>query len=158
MRHIAAGALVARSDRMAEQNHVVFPHADVTQRIIGAFFEVHRELGYGFSEIVYRRAVSIVLRSAGLEAHEEMHISVPFRGVTIGSYYADIVVGGVVLVEVKAAAAAIENHAQAQIMNYLKAAGGGVGLLLNFGREATFKRFVMGDPTNSLPTLRQPKP
>jgi GxxExxY protein len=156
MRRIAAGALVARNDRMAEPDHVMFPHADVTQRIIGAFFEVHRELGYGFSEVVYRRAVSIVLRSAGVEALEEMHISVPFRGVTIGSYYADIVVGGVVLVEVKATAT-IENHAQAQIMNYLKAAGGGVGLLLNFGREATFKRFVMGDPTNSLPTLRQPK-
>jgi GxxExxY protein len=139
-----------------DENPVVFPHADVTQRIIGAFFEVHRELGYGFSEVVYRRAVSIVIRSAGVEALEEMHISVRFRGVTIGSYYADIVVGGVVLVEVKAAAA-IENHAQAQIMNYLKAAGGGVGLLLNFGREATFKRFVMGDPANSLPTLREPK-
>ena len=55
--------------------------------------------------------------------------------------------------EVKAAAT-IENYAQAQILNYLKAAGGGVGLLLNFGRQAIFKRFVMGDPTNSLPALR----
>lgn len=142
---------------MAGQTNAVFPHADITQRIIGAFFEVHRELGYGFSEVVYRRAVSIVLRSAGLEALEETLISVLFRGTVIGTFYADIVVGGVVLVEVKAGAT-IENHAQAQILNYLKAAGGGVGLLLNFGREATFKRFVMGDPTNSLPTLRQPKP
>jgi PD-(D/E)XK nuclease superfamily protein len=47
---------------------------------------------------------------------------------------------------------------RSQILNYLKAAGGGVGLLLNFGREATFKRFVMGDPTNSLPALRERKP
>lgn len=57
--------------------------------------------------------------------------------------------------EVKAAAT-IENYAQAQILNYLKAAGGGVGLLLNFGRLATFKRFVTGDLTNSLPALRAP--
>ena len=156
MREIAAGPPVARGDRMAEQTNAVFPHADLTQRIIGAFFEVHRELGHGFSEIVYRRAISIVLRSAGVEALEETLISVLFRGAVIGTFYADIVVGGVVLVEVKAAAT-IENYAQAQILNYLKAAGGGVGLLLNFRREATFKRFVVGDPTNSLPALREPK-
>jgi GxxExxY protein len=59
-------------------------------------------------------------------------------------------------VEVKVAAT-IENYAQAQILNYLKAAGGGVGLLLNFGRQASFKRFVMGDPADSLPALRAKK-
>lgn len=140
---------------MAEPSNAALPHADVTERILGAFFEVYRELGYGFSEVVYRRAIAIVLQSSGLDAIEEMRISVPFRGVIIGNYHADIVVAGAVLVEVKAAAA-IENYAQAQILNYLKAAGGGVGLLLNFGREAAFKRFAMGNATDSLPALRPP--
>jgi GxxExxY protein len=142
---------------MSDTPHGTFPHGHITERILGAFFEVHRELGHGFSEGVYRRAISIVLRSAGVEAIEERHICVLFRGSVIGNYYADIVVAGVVLVEVKAAAT-IENYACAQILNYLKAAGGGVGLLLNFGRDPSFKRFVMGDASNSLPVLRAPAP
>jgi GxxExxY protein len=125
--------------------------------VIGAFYAVNRELGYGFSENVYRRATAVVLRQDGLETIEERLITVTFREKLIGTFYADIVVAGVVLVEVKAAAT-IENYAQAQILNYLKAAGGGVGLLLNFGRQASFKRFVMGDPANSLPALRASTP
>ena len=142
---------------MDEQNEPTLPHSDITERIIAAFYAVHGELGYGFSENVYRRATAIVLRQDGLEAIEEQSISVTFRERLIGTFYADMVVAGVVLVEVKAAAT-IENYAQAQILNYLKAAGGGVGLLLNFCRQASFKRFVMGDPTNSLPALRARKP
>ena len=140
-----------------EQNERTLPHSDITERIIAAFYAVSDELGYGFSENVYRRATAIVLREDGLEAIEEQSITVAFRQRLIGTFYADIVVAGVVLVEVKAAAT-IENYAQAQILNYLKAAGGGVGLLLNFGRQASFKRFAMGDPTNSLPALRAQKP
>jgi GxxExxY protein len=148
------GAPVAECFGMHQQHEVSLPHADVTDRIIGAFFDVHRELGHGFSELIYRRAVALVLRQNGLEATEERIISVAFRGSIIGTFYADIVVADVVLVEVKASNT-IEKYAEAQILNYLKAAGGGVGLLLNFGREATYKRFAMGnDPTNSLPALR----
>ena len=130
-----------------------FPHKEITQHIIDAFYEVYRELGYGFSETIYRRAIAIVLRDRGLAAVEEQSITVTFHGVRIGTFYADIVVAGVVLVEVKATAS-IENYAQAQILNYLKAAGGGVGMLLNFGREPAHRRFVMGDPADSLPALR----
>jgi GxxExxY protein len=129
-----------------------FPHKDITQSIIDAFYQVYRELGYGFSEAVYRRATAIVLRDYGLDAVEEQVITVTFHGVRIGTFYADIVVAGVVLVEVKATAT-MDNYAQAQLLNYLKAAGGGVGMLLNFGREAAHKRFVMGDPSDSLPGL-----
>ena len=141
---------------MHEQNECQLPHSDITERVIAAFYAVHAELGYGCSENVYRRATALVLRQDGLEAIEEQSMNVVFREALIGTFYADIVVAGVVLVEVKAAAT-IENYAQAQILNYLNAAGGGVGLLLNFGRQAIFKRFVMGDPTNSLPALRAPK-
>lgn len=139
---------------MDTQREPNLPHADVTDRIIGAFYEVYGELGYGFSETVYRRATGVVLRQSGVDATEERVITVLFRGFTIGTFHADIVVAGVVLVEVKASNV-IEKYAEAQILNYLKAAGGGVGLLLNFGRQPTYKRFVMGeDPTNSLPGLR----
>ena len=139
---------------MYHQHEVNLPHAAITDRIISAFYEVYRELGYGFSEIVYRRALAVVLRQSGLAVIEEAVISVTFRGSTIGVFYADLIVAGVILVEVKASST-IEKYAQAQILNYLKAAGGGIGLLLNFGREPAYKRFVMGDdPANSLPALR----
>ena len=96
-----------------------FPHKEITRKIIDAFYQVYRELGYGFSEAIYRRGTLIVLRDGGLDAVEEQVITVTFRGVRIGTFYADIVVAGVVLVEVKAAAT-IENYAQAQLLNYLK--------------------------------------
>ena len=139
---------------MQKRHGADLPHAYITDRIIGAFFDVHRELGHGFSEQIYRRATAIVVRQSGLDVAEECKISVIFRGSIIGTFYGDIVVGGVVLVEVKVGTA-IEKYAEAQILNYLKAAGGGIGLLLNFGREPTYKRFAMGDnPINSLPVLR----
>ena len=127
-------------------------HAEVTRAIIGCFFEVYRELGYGFSEAVYRRALRIVIRAAGLNVIEEVPLSVRFRGEVIGRFYADLVVDGVVLVEIKAAAH-VDNYAVAQLLNYLKAAGGGVGLLLNFGREPAFKRLVLGTAASILPPI-----
>ena len=133
---------------------VVLPHGNTTGRIIGAFFEVYNELGYGFSEIVYRRALAIVLGVAGLEVADEVALHVHFRGALIGSFRADLIVNRVVLVEVKAAPT-LESYAEAQVLNYLKAAGGGVGLLLNFGRQAVFKRLVMGDAAKSLPSLNR---
>jgi len=139
---------------MQRQHEVHLPHADITEQIIGAFYEVHRELGHGFSETVYRRATTIVLRHKGLDAVEEHLLSVKFRGSVIGTFHADIVVAGLILVEVKVSST-IEKYAEAQMLNYLKAAGGGIGLLLNFGREPTYKRFAMGEnPTDSLPSIR----
>jgi GxxExxY protein len=128
-------------------------HKAITGEILKAFFEVHRELGYGFSEVVCRRALAITIRAAGLEAVEEMPLEVHYRGALIGRFYADVIVAGVVLVETKAAGA-MEDYAQAQMLNYLKAAGGGVGMLLNFGREPTFKRLVLGNAGESLPCLQ----
>jgi GxxExxY protein len=149
-----SGSTIASSLDMSQQSAVHLPHAEITARIISAFYEVYRELGYGFSETVYRRALAVVLRQSGLGVIEEGMISVTFRGSTIGVFYADLIVAGVILVEIKAAST-LEKYAEAQMLNYLKAAGGGIGLLLNFGRESTYKRFVMGDdPANSLPALR----
>ena len=86
-----------------------------------------------------------VARSVPLQVH--------FRGHMIGSFFADLIVDRTVLIEVKATAR-LENYAIAQTLNYLKVAGGGVGLLLNFGRKPESKRLVMGDPFDSLPALR----
>ena len=72
-------------------------HAEVTRAIIGCFFEVYRELGYGFSEAVYRRALRIVIRAAGLNVIEVVPLSVRFRGEVIGRFYTDLVVDRVVL-------------------------------------------------------------
>src|SRR6266542_1524081 len=130
-----------------------FPHAQITQAVKDALFQTHRELGYGFSEHVCRRALAIVLRTAGFEVNEEILLNVSFRGKQIGTFYADLVVDNKVLVEVKVMPSLLP-HAQAQILNYLKAVGGGVGMLVNFGPGAQFKRFVQGsDPTNCLPLL-----
>jgi GxxExxY protein len=131
-----------------------FPLKPLTERVIGVFYEVFRELGYGFSEAVYRRAMVIALQDAGLSAAASVPIEVWFRGRAIGSFLGDIVVDGVLLLELKAAEE-IDNYAQCQILNYLKAAGGGVGLILNFGRAPRFKRMVMGEAANSLPNLRR---
>lgn len=128
-------------------------HGRVTGEILKAFFDVYRELGYGFSEVVYRRALGIVLRGNGLTALEEVLIEVRFRGSSIGRFHADLVVERVVLVETKAASE-IEPYARAQVLNYLKAAGGGVALLLNFGPEPMYQRFVLGNIETSLPHLQ----
>ena len=75
-----------------------------------------------------------------------------FRGHCIGTFRVDLIVNRTILIEVKGTAE-IQSYAQAQLLNYLKAAGGGVGLLLNFGHRPQVRRMVMGDPANSLPLL-----
>jgi GxxExxY protein len=69
------------------RQHVDLPHADITERIISAFYEVYRELGYGFSEAVYRRALAIVLRQYGLDVTEERMISVMFRAARLSASF-----------------------------------------------------------------------
>jgi GxxExxY protein len=138
---------------MAEARTCALPHAALTEKIIGCFYEVARDLGYGYAEKVGVRALQITLSEAGLEALTHVQLTVPYKGRMIGDFHADLVVNRTILLEVKATAH-MEDYAQAQILNYLKCAGGGVGLLLNFGKRAEFKRFVLGDPKNSLPLLR----
>ena len=99
-------------------------------------------------------AFAIVLLQKGLQVDIECPLDVRFRGQVIGQFAADLVVNETVLVEVKGTTT-IEPYAEAQLLNYLKAAGGGVGLIVNFGRKPEYKRRVMGDnPLDSLPNLR----
>jgi GxxExxY protein len=130
-------------------------HGGLCYDIVDCAFKVFRELGHGFAEIVYRRALTIVLVEHGFDVAAEQQIPVSFHGEIIGTFKADLVVNGCVIVEVKATEC-IEDFAIAQCLNYLKAAGGGVGLVVNFGRRADHRRLVMGDnPSNSLPLLKR---
>lgn len=125
-----------------------FPHSDLTRTIIGALFVVHGELGGGFLERVYANALAIVLRAPGLRVEREVPYVIYFRGEVIGRYVADMVVESTVVVECKAAEA-IERAHRAQLLNYLRASGLQVGLVLNFGGSAQFKRMV--NTTRRLP-------
>ncbi len=116
-------------------------HSELTGKILGAFFQVHKELGYGFSEKVYENALAILLTELGLKVVPQEHLHVYYHGQKVGEYIADLVVNDVVLLELKAAEKIIEDHA-AQLLNYLKATNIEVGLVLNFGPTAEFRRKV----------------
>ncbi len=116
-------------------------HAEVTEKILRAFFDLHTELGYGFSEKVYENSLAILMQERGLKIQQQMPIHVYFHGKVVGEYIADALVNDVVVVELKAVSKLNEDHA-AQLLNYLKATDYEVGLLLNFGQTAEFRRKV----------------
>ena len=129
------------------------PHAELTHTIIGSLYETANELGPGYSELVITRALQIVLIDKGLKAEMGLPIRVFFRGRRIGRFFADMIVNDIVLLEIKRKPE-LEPRDDAQILNYLTCAGGGIGFLVNFGASVTFKRFVKGDLHNCLPRLR----
>ncbi len=120
-------------------------HGDITEKVIGAAFEVHKFLGNGFQEVIYQRALAIELQRANIGFAREIEQEIFYKGFSepIGTRRADFVVEGVVLVEIKAVASLEDVHF-AQVLNYLKAYRLGVGLLINFGSKSlAFKRFVL---------------
>ena len=117
-------------------------HRATTEAIIGAAFDVHCELGYGFLERVYQRALQVELKRRGVAAEIERRIQVKYKGVIVGDYDADLIVDGCVAVEIKINPQ-YDNRDEAQLLNELKATGLKVGLLLNFGRtKVEYKRLV----------------
>jgi GxxExxY protein len=117
-------------------------HREITEKIIGAAFEVHRELGYGFLERVYQRALQVELLRAGVSAEIEKRVQVKYKGVVVGEYDADLIVDGCVAVELKVTPQ-YDMRDEAQLLNELKATGIKVGLLINFGRaKVEYKRLV----------------
>jgi GxxExxY protein len=122
-------------------------HEELTRTIIQAFFRVYNSLGFGFLEKVYENALAHELRDAGLHAQQQCLIKVLYKGQLVGNYYADILVERKVLLEIKTAEALVTEH-EAQLVNYLKATGIEVGLLLNFGPRATFERKIYTPYTN----------
>ena len=117
-------------------------HRATTETIIGAAFEVHQELGYGFLERVYQRALQVKLIRRGVAAEIERRIQVQYKGVVVGDYDADLIVADSVAVEIKVNPQ-YDKRDEAQLLNELKATGLKVGLLVNFGRnKVEYKRLV----------------
>jgi GxxExxY protein len=116
-------------------------HSDITEQILKAYYHVYKTLGYGFLEKVYENALFITLRNQGILVEQQYPITVNFEGILVGEYFADLLVAQRVIVELKAAESLCEAH-EAQLLNYLKATDIEVGLLLNFGPKAEFKRKI----------------
>jgi GxxExxY protein len=118
----------------------------VTEQIIGC--AVHRQLGPGFLESVYRNALAFELRRAGLSVELEKHITVKYEHVIVGDFVADLVINEQLICELKAAVG-LSKADEVQLVNYLTATNHDFGLLLNFGTESLqFKRKHRRKPTN----------
>jgi GxxExxY protein len=116
-------------------------HSDITGLILKGFFNVYKELGYGFLEKVYERSLINELIDLGLSVDSQKKIKVYYKDEIVGDYFADIIVEGKVIVELKAVEKLAPEH-EVQVVNYLKATGIEVGLLLNFGVKPQYKRKV----------------
>jgi len=115
----------------------------LTEKIIGCAYTVGNTLGCGFLEKIYENALALELRKAGLTTVQQHGIQVLYDGVVVGEYVADLLVEGIVLVELKAVKALDDIHA-AQCLNYLKATGIQICLLINFGRpRVEVKRLIL---------------
>ena len=119
-----------------------YEYKELTKTIIGACFEVSNELGVGFLESVYEKALCIVLNEKGLNVEEQAPLEVKFRNRMVGVFYADLLVENLVIIELKAVTSLKPEH-EAQLINYLKASGKHIGLLVNFGKpKLEWKRFA----------------
>ena len=114
---------------------------ELTERIIQCFFEVYRQLGFGFLEKVYEHAMTVELQRIGLHARNQQPTAVFYKGQTVGEYFADIVVEEAVIIELKAAESLVLEH-ETQLINYLRATNIEVGLLLNFGKKPEIRRKI----------------
>ncbi len=116
-------------------------HEDITDKIIKAFYKVYNDLGYGFLEKVYGNAMNIEMTDMGMRVEKEKNIQVFYKGIIVGDYFADLLVDDLVITELKVAERLREEH-EAQLLNYLRSTDIEVGLLLNFGKKAEFKRKI----------------
>jgi GxxExxY protein len=117
-------------------------HRDLSYKIVGLAIQVRRELGYGFLEKVYENALMVLFEESGINAQQQVPIKVNFHGRVIGNYVADILVEDSIIIELKAIET-ISKYEKAQTLNYLKASGLKLALILNFGKEGlTHERLV----------------
>lgn len=116
-------------------------HKEITDKIIKSFYKVYNTLKYGFLEKVYQNAMVIELRKMGFDVKSQYPVHVYYENEIVGEYYADIIVNDTVVIELKAKESLLEEH-ECQLVNYLKATKIELGLLMNFGKEAEFKRKV----------------
>jgi GxxExxY protein len=116
-------------------------HEELTNTIIKTFYEVYNELGYGFLEKVYQNSMYLELKNKGYKVEAQKEISVYYKGIEVGEYYADLVVEDLIILELKAADCIVKDF-ENQIINYLRGTDCEVGLLLNFGKKPEFKRKI----------------
>ncbi len=117
-------------------------HSELTDKIIAAAYDVHNQLGFGFSEKVYENAMMIKLTQKGLTVVQQAPITVLFENHLVGEYFADILVNDAIIVELKAVSELVKAY-EAQMLNYLKATGKKVGLLINFGEKLKVARRML---------------
>ena len=114
---------------------------ELSKIVFDAFYAVYRELGYGYLERVYENALMIALCGSGVDPVQQASLVVRYRGHVVGEYRADIIIPGRLLIEVKSATVLTSAH-EGQLLNYLRATGLPLGMILNFGPRPTAKRRV----------------
>lgn len=117
-------------------------YEELTGEIISAFYEVHQVLGFGFLEQVYQNALYKELLKRGFKCEPQKEMKVYYKGEVVGKYVADMVIADKVILELKAVCTLRPEH-EWQLVNYLKATGLQVGLLLNFGQSAEVRRKIL---------------
>lgn len=132
----------------------MYKHQEITEKIIKAFYNVYHALGYGFLEKVYENAMAIELKKLGVCVETQHPISVYYDGAVVGEYWADLLVEGKVIVELKAVQKLADEH-EAQLLNYLKATPCEIGLLLNFGPEPQIARKIYDNPRKGSATWKK---
>jgi GxxExxY protein len=125
-----------------------YRHSELSKQVIAAAYRVHKELGYGFAEKVYKNALAIELQEAGIKCSLEVPLKVIYHEKTVGDYCADMIVDDKIIVEVKAVNNLASIH-EVQLVNYLKATGLHIGLLINFGESVKVKRRIFGYGTDA---------
>ncbi|NHM03654.1 GxxExxY protein [Flavobacterium celericrescens] len=123
-----------------------FPHQELTKSIIGIYYNVYNELGFGFLEKVYHKALVIELKRNGYKIDSEKKVNVYYKNEVVGEYIPDIIINDAVIVELKCVEYLTDIH-ENQLLNYLKATECEVGLILNFGKDPQFIRKIF---TNDL--------
>jgi GxxExxY protein len=124
-------------------------HRDLTESIIGIFYEVYNELGHGFLESVYECALTVALEQAGFRVTRQAAMAVWFRSINVGDFRADLIVNDSVIIELKAARALEPAH-EAQLLNYLRCTDIEVGLILNFGPRPVFRRMAFSNERKAI--------
>jgi GxxExxY protein len=127
---------------------------DLTYRIIGAAMAVHNQIGPGFKEEVYERALEVELNRLGIAVQRQYPFPVEYHGEQVALFYLDLYVKDQVVVEVKALSHQLANDERAQVINYLKASGAPVGLLFNFGRRRLETRRIFPSKSPEAPVQR----
>jgi GxxExxY protein len=118
-------------------------HKELSEKIIASAYNVHKELGNGFLEKVYKNALLVELGEAGVKCTAEFPLKVKYHNIVVGDYFADIIADDKIVIEVKAVSK-LESVHEVQLVNYLKATGIEVGLLINFGQSVEIKRRIFG--------------